>query len=74
MQTLRIKVTYGVTGKMVLNGADYAPFELYGVGVFMAFSGNGVYRNKGACGAIKGDGPFSPGKCCQWLEHLPVEL
>ncbi|MEX0561757.1 DUF2778 domain-containing protein [Raoultella terrigena] len=49
-------------GTLILNGADYAPFNLYGVGVFMAFSGNGVYRNKGACGAVKGDGPLPPGK------------
>lgn len=49
-------------GKLVLNGADYAPFNLYGVGVFMAFSGNGIYRNKGACGAIKTNGPLPPGK------------
>lgn len=49
-------------GMLILNGADYAPFNLYGVGVFMAFSGNGVYRNKGACGAVKGDGPLPPGK------------
>jgi len=49
-------------GKMILNGADYAPFNLYGVGVFMAFSGSGIYRNKSACGAIKGDGPLPPGK------------
>ena len=49
-------------GKLILNGADYAPFNLYGVGVFMAFSGNGIYRNKGACGAVKGDGPLPPGK------------
>ncbi|EIZ5888453.1 DUF2778 domain-containing protein [Salmonella enterica] len=49
-------------GKLILNGADYAPFNLYGVGVFMAFSGKGVYRNKGACGAIPSDGPLPPGK------------
>ncbi|WP_404653960.1 DUF2778 domain-containing protein [Raoultella terrigena] len=49
-------------GTLILNGADYAPFNLYGVGVFMAFSGNGVYRNKVACGAVKGDGPLPPGK------------
>lgn len=29
-------------GKLILNGADYAPFNLYGVGVFMAIQG-GVY-------------------------------
>ncbi len=46
-----------LNGKLLLNGADYSPLNLYGVGVFMAFSGNGIYRNKGACGAMKGDGP-----------------
>ncbi|WP_371365475.1 DUF2778 domain-containing protein [Pseudomonas sp. QL9] len=49
-------------GKLVLSGADYAPFNLYGVGVFAAFSGNGVYRNKGACAAIPNDSPLPPGK------------
>ncbi len=32
-------------GTLILNGADYAPLNIYGVGVFMAFSGNGAYRN-----------------------------
>lgn len=49
-------------GKLILNGADYAPFNLYGVGVFMAHSGNGIYRNNGACRAIPNDGPIPPGK------------
>ena len=49
-------------GKLILNGADYAPFNLYGVGVFMAFSGKGIYRNKGGCGAVPSDGPLPPGK------------
>lgn len=49
-------------GKLILNGADYAPFELYGVGVFMAHSGQGAYRNNGACGAIPNDGPLPPGR------------
>lgn len=39
-------------GKMLLNGADYAPFNLYGVGVFMAHSGLGVYRNNANCGFV----------------------
>jgi len=47
---------------MILNGADYAPFNLYGVGVFMAHSGRGLYRNNGACGEIPDDGPLPPGK------------
>ncbi|MCZ5120734.1 DUF2778 domain-containing protein, partial [Escherichia coli] len=45
-------------GKFILNGADYAPFNLYGVGVFMSHSGKGVYRKKGASGAIPNDGPL----------------
>jgi hypothetical protein len=45
-------------GTMLLNGADYAPFNLYGVGVFMAHSGQGIYRNNGFCGAVKGSGPI----------------
>jgi hypothetical protein len=51
-----------IQGKLLLGGVEYAPLNLYGVGVFAAFSGNGAYRNKGACGAIKGDGPLPPGK------------
>ncbi len=27
-----------IQGKMLLGGADYAPLNLYGVGVFVAFS------------------------------------
>lgn len=49
-------------GRLLLNGADYAPFELNGVGVFMAHSGKGQYRNKGACGSITSNGPIPPGK------------
>lgn len=49
-------------GKFVLNGAYYAPFNLFSVGVFMAFSGNGIYRNKAACRTVKGDGPLPLGK------------
>ena len=49
-------------GTMMLNGADYAPFNLHGVGVFMAHSGQGVYRNNGFCGAVKGSGPIPLGK------------
>lgn len=31
-----------INGTMTLNGADYAPFNLYGVGTFMAHSGQGL--------------------------------
>lgn len=49
-------------GTLILNGADYAPLNFYGVGVFMAFSGNGIYRNNAACRAVPYDGPLPPGR------------
>ncbi|EHK7649061.1 DUF2778 domain-containing protein [Escherichia coli] len=51
-----------INGKLTLGGADYAPFELYGVGVFMAFSGNGIYRNHAGCRAVPDNGPIPPGR------------
>lgn len=49
-------------GKMILNGADYASFNLYGVGVFMAHSGLGAYRNNANCGGVQNIGPIPIGK------------
>ena len=49
-------------GRLILNGADYSPLAFDGIGVFMAFSGNGAYRNKGACGIITDNGALPPGK------------
>ena len=49
-------------GRMILNGADYAPFNLYGVGVFMAHSGLSAYRNNANCGAVPNTGPIPPSK------------
>jgi len=49
-------------GKMILNGADYAPFNLYGVGVFMAHSGLGAYRNNANCGGVQNIGPIPIGR------------
>ena len=49
-------------GNLVLTNADYAPFTLYGVGTFLAFSGNGIYRNRGACSSVLKNGPLPTGK------------
>ncbi len=49
-------------GKMILNGADYAPFNLFGVGVFMAHSGLGASRNNASCGHVANTGSIPPGK------------
>ncbi|GLR10320.1 hypothetical protein COO59_06400 [Mixta theicola] len=49
-------------GKFVINNADYSPLNFPGLGTFLAFSGNGVYRNKGGCGMIINQGPLPAGK------------
>ena len=49
-------------GKFTINDADYSPLAFDGIGVFMAFSGNGAYRNKGACGIIPNVGLLPKGK------------
>lgn len=45
-------------GKFVINDADYSPLSFPGVGTFLAFSGNGAYRNRGACGMIPKEGLY----------------
>jgi len=35
-----------LNGRFLLNGADIAPLTFPGVGTFMAFSGNGAYKNR----------------------------
>lgn len=49
-------------GKFVINNADYSPLSFPGLGTFLAFSGNGAYRNKGGCGMIINQGPLPAGK------------
>lgn len=61
-------------GTMLLNDADYAPFNLHGVGVFMAHSGQGIYRNNGLCGAVKGSGPIPLGNTGLLTEGLEVSF
>lgn len=68
-------------GKLILNGADYAPFNLYGVGVFMAHSGLGGYRNNMNCSAVATLGPIPPGKYWivdrkegNWLSQKKTEI
>lgn len=51
-----------IQGKFVINDADYSPLSVNGVGTFMAFSGNGAYRNRGGCGKIAGNGPIPTGR------------
>ncbi|MGP6489386.1 DUF2778 domain-containing protein [Duffyella gerundensis] len=50
-----------IQGKFIINGADYSPLTIYGVGTFMAFSGQGAYINKGACAHLPSVGPIPAG-------------
>lgn len=56
-------------GTFFINDAHYSPLSLPGVGTFLAFSGNGAYRNRGACGMIPQAGPVPAGK--YWIVDRP---
>lgn len=58
-----------LNGRLVINDADYSPLSFPGVGTFLAFSGDGVYRNRGACGMIPQKGPVPAGK--YWIVDRP---
>nr|WP_255375981.1 DUF2778 domain-containing protein [Acetobacter sp. DmW_043] len=46
----------------MLNGDRYSSLTFPGVGSFEAFSGDGIYRNRGGCGYIPGQGSLPEGK------------
>lgn len=56
-------------GKFVINDSDYSPLSFPGVGTFLAFSGDGIYRNRGSCGMIPVKGPIPAGK--YWIFDRP---
>ncbi len=49
-------------GRFILDDAEYSPLVFPGVGTFLAFSGNGQYRNHGGCAAVPTQGPIPAGK------------
>lgn len=51
-----------LNGKFLLNGADIAPLTFPGVGSFMAFSGNGAFKNRGNCGKYPENGSIPVGR------------
>lgn len=57
-------------GKFEINNADYSPLTFYGIGTFLAFSGDGIYKNRGGCGAVPDNGPIPPGK--YWIVDRPT--
>ena len=56
-------------GKFVINDAHYSPLSFPGAVTFLAFSGDGIYRNRGACGMKPTVGPVPAGK--YWIVERP---
>lgn len=59
-----------IQGRFFVNNQPLAPLSMFGVGTFMAFSGNDIYRNRGGCTAVINDGPIPPGK--YWIVDRPT--
>ncbi|HEY4802099.1 MAG TPA: DUF2778 domain-containing protein [Paraburkholderia sp.] len=57
-------------GKFLVNNALLSPLTIFGVGTFNAFSGNGIYRNRGGCTAIPDNGPLPAGR--YWIVDRPT--
>lgn len=57
-------------GKFIIDNASLSPLSISGVGTFMAFSGNGPYRNRGGCTGVVGQGPIPAGR--YWIVDRPA--
>jgi Protein of unknown function (DUF2778) len=57
-------------GKFLVNNKFLSPLSIFGVGTFMAFSGNDIYRNRGGCTTIKNNGPIPAGR--YWILDRPT--
>jgi hypothetical protein len=58
-----------LNGKFLVNNKHFEPLTMDGVGTFMAFSGNDIYRNRGGCTAVPNDGPIPAGR--YWIVDRP---
>lgn len=63
-------LTMPLQGKFLVNNERLAPLVIYGVGTFMAFSGNNIYRNRGGCTAVPENGPIPASK--YWIIDRPA--
>jgi len=57
-------------GKFIINNEDLSPLIIPGVGTFKAYSGDGIYRNKGGCTAVPDNGPLPAG--IYWIIDRPA--
>ncbi|WP_081062057.1 DUF2778 domain-containing protein [Burkholderia territorii] len=58
------------TGRFLVNNDFLSPLTIDGLGTFDAFSGNGIYRNRGGCTAVPDNGPIPAGK--YWIVDRPT--
>ncbi|WP_413185118.1 DUF2778 domain-containing protein [Paraburkholderia sacchari] len=58
-----------LAGKFVANNTPMSTLVMFGVGIFPAFSGDDVYRNRGGCTMIANKGPLPSGK--YWIVNRP---
>lgn len=49
-------------GKFVVNDATFSPLTFYGIGTFLAYSGNDQYRNRAGCIGVPDNGPIPDGR------------
>ncbi|EHN8807689.1 DUF2778 domain-containing protein [Enterobacter roggenkampii] len=49
-------------GKFVVNDATFSPLTFYGIGTFLAYSGNDQYRNRAGCICVPDNGPIPDGR------------
>lgn len=54
-----------LNGKFIINDAYYSLLSLSDLGTFLVFSGNGAYRNRGACKMISREALVPAGK--DWM-------
>ncbi|MFC0695815.1 DUF2778 domain-containing protein [Paraburkholderia humisilvae] len=59
-----------IQGKFVIDNAPLSPLVMYGVGSFMAFSGDNIYRNRAGCTKIVNQGPIPAGR--YWIVDRPT--
>ena len=51
-------------GKFLVNNEPLSPLTIFGVGTFMAYSGNSQYLNRGGCTMVPDNGPIPAGRYC----------
>jgi hypothetical protein len=59
-----------IQGKFVIDNAPLSPLDMFGVGSFLAFSGDGIYRNRGGCTKRVDEGPIPAGR--YWIVDRPT--